>query len=248
MLPTSGFYESLEQTDFEHWLSIFLKSLEQGNFSVRREVANLVATFLIYGYSQPLKQNPKKKKKKSVANATSPTDGIEHEQTLTLSLSDLCNYLCIAYCKATYRETAVGIVECFAEFLSRLGPTVIVAHYITLVENITKLADEKINSTRSDLVRSRKMCIFLLHDIIGRQMLSETAKIVAVKELVDEFLVTRMKEVENVTCDKSTLVCVLYTISHLLVDLGNAAVGLEVNIIHTNCRLLTTNLQIEFGV
>jgi len=217
-------------SDYETFLSSVTKCLESSNRAVRRTISGLVAFVLASSQSSSFITNSSNKKKSTSTSKTGTGGGNggggAHEDVKILKVEEMLGLFTsalVSTAKSSSKEFKVGIVECYAALIQMLGIKFIETNYGVIVRSILELVTHpKLNSSRGDTLVMRECVAFLLREVLGK-MLTESAQIMAVGELVNGWLKKWPSPQGEPIVNKEALVCVLNELGYLLLDLGPAA-------------------------
>ncbi|KAF9581978.1 hypothetical protein BGW38_000822, partial [Lunasporangiospora selenospora] len=215
------------RSELETSTVLFVKSMDDSTYAIRKSVATLIATLLYSKFqgeenltmagSQPL---PPVGKQGTLAN-----------ESFTLDVNELLSHLSSAYNKPnTSRSVRAGISETYAALFIMIGPTLVERHYSVIVKHLfTELVSNPRNTgSRFEILTVREHIEYLLRGIIGARLLSESGQITCIRELVGSWLKTWPAVMPgDVEPSEYALVCALNETSALLLDLGGAASSIQ---------------------
>ncbi|KAF9269100.1 clathrin-coated vesicle protein [Marasmius fiardii PR-910] len=216
--------------DVDSIVSLCVKTLEASDQVTRKSLAQLVGHLLASSQVERAVPIPEPSQKNKKENETGDDDRqispVAAEATKPLltpqeMFSHLSNHL---HKPNVTRKTRIGIFHFYVALLSKLGPTWAETNYAAIVTHLmTEIVSNKIKTTRSDTLLTRKLVGILLRDLIGVRMLSEQGQIGAIRDLANSYLKRWPAMMPGQTApDSAVLVVVLREVAGLLQQLGNA--------------------------
>lgn len=227
--------------DFEKMQSVIWKAIDNVSPSVRHAAASALATALVKSYSEspvvdavPKIKKPKKSKRQSMVQdaddeiaerpgSPAPTKPVTQ---LAFALPDLLKQLSTQYCKtATSNRARTGIAVCYMKIMKSLPKSVIENKYGDIANSLFNdvLSAAPIVNNRYRQLISRRFVRLILEDVVGRQVLGETAQLNAAKFLLNDILKDYPPALkERPEPSKQTLVGALTALTSLMRNLGSA--------------------------
>jgi hypothetical protein len=239
LITITPFFDN--SNDFEKLTAAVWKAIDSSSPKVRRAAASLMATALVKSYSETAssEQVPKLKKPKKPMKKASKMEGDDEEieraespapakpaTLLSFSLLDLLRQLSDHYCKAgTSNRARAGIAQCYIKVLRGLGEGIIETNYPTISRHLFSylLGYSAIIHNRYRLLITRKYVRIILEEVVGREILGESAQLSAAKFLVNEILKDYPQAIkERPEPPKHVLTGALSALSSLMQSLGSA--------------------------
>ncbi|GME34728.1 Armadillo-like helical protein [Neofusicoccum parvum] len=227
--------------DFEKMQAVVWKAIDNASPSVRHAAASALAAALVKSYSEtpvtdavPRIKKPKKSKRQSVVQdaddeiaerpgSPAPTKPVTQ---LAFALPDLLKQLSTQYCRAnTSNRARAGIAVCYMRIMKGLPKSVIESKYGDVAKNLLNdvLSAPPIVNNRYRQLVTRRFVRLILEDVVGRQILGETAQLNAAKYLLNEILKDYPPALkERPEPSKQTLTGALTALTSLMRNLGSA--------------------------
>ncbi|KAL0262688.1 hypothetical protein SLS55_001658 [Diplodia seriata] len=227
--------------DFDKLQTVIWKAFDNSSPSVRHAAASALATPLVKSYSEspiidavPRIKKPKKSKRQSVVQdadeemaerpgSPAPTKPITQ---LAFALPDLLKQLSTQYARtATSNRARTAIAVCYMKIMRGLPKSVIENKYADVARNLFNdvLSAPPIVNNRYRQLMTRRFVRLILEDVVGRQILGETAQLNAAKYLLNEILKDYPPALkERPEPSKQTLVGALTALTSLIRSLGSA--------------------------
>lgn len=218
--------------DVETLLQLIFKAFEHSTFPVRRAVCSLAATLLVFT-QQPATVDPNKPNvRHATTGATHAPETEAGMPTLTLmSLDDMLAQVATAYNRQNAsRELRIGLIETYATLFILLGTECVEQSYPTIAKHILHalLTNE---ATASEGAFARAQVMFLLHNTIGRRLLSEQGQAAAIRFLIaDQIKRWPPLKAGQAPPSKQILMCATHLVSALIRELGGGAHAVQVRI------------------
>ncbi|CAG8436575.1 4544_t:CDS:10 [Scutellospora calospora] len=225
--------------ELDQLLSQMVKVLDGSNQTIRRSVAEYVSTLLAgtQGEVDFLASSTVSKNKTSTTSHSSshssqtpgsPTLGSSSDPVkVVLSVEEMLSHLSSIYNKpSSTREVRSAIIEAYSALFIKLGTKYVELNYAEIARHLLKelMSHPKNVNSRYDSLNVREHCGLLLRDVIGTRLLSEQGQVIAVRELVHNWVKQWPTPTQDkVEPTKLSLVCAVNEISGLLIDLGGAA-------------------------
>jgi predicted lipoprotein with Yx(FWY)xxD motif len=163
---------------------------------------------------------------------TNPEEVAAAAKGLTLmSIDDMLTQLSACYNKPnTSREVKTGIIETYATLFVLLGTEFVETNYGVISKHILhEILDGKTYSA-AEGAYLRAQASFLLHNTIGKRLLSEQGQATAIRLLVSNWIKKWPPLMANqVAPNKHILICVTNLISQLVCELEGAANSIQVS-------------------
>jgi hypothetical protein len=182
----------------------------------------------------PRIKKPKKSNKKAGAMADGDDEEIERPDSpapskpatlLSFSLLDLLRQLSDHYCKPTTSNRArAGLAQCYVKTLRGLGETTVERNYPAIARHLFTylLGYPSITHNRYRLLITRKFVRIILEDVVGKEILGESAQLGAAKFMVNEVLKDYPQALkERPEPGKQTLTAALSALASLMQSLGS---------------------------
>ncbi|KAF2097074.1 HEAT repeat protein-like protein [Rhizodiscina lignyota] len=237
LIRCTNFFDN--SNDFEKLQSTIWKAIDSSSPPLRHAAATAFAAALVKNHSEtpvndsvPRIRKPKKTNKK-------PTDGddepIERSESpaptkpaiqLSLSVPDILKHLSGQYVRpATSNRARAGIAVCYMKVFKGLSERIIETKYGEIARHLLNdvLSSPSITWNRYRLLITRKFVRTILEEVVGRQILSESAQLDAGKFLLNEVIKDypqALKERPEPT--KQALIGALSALSSLIRTLGLA--------------------------
>ena len=228
--------------DFGILKAAFFKAIDCSVSKIRHAAASTFAATLVKSFSGDVvvELHPKVKKLKKASRrdsveqededeiSQSESPGPKKQATrLSLGLLDLLKQLSSHYVRAsTSNKARAGLAACYARALSGLSRDVIEGQYIIIVDHLLNdlLSHGIITSNRYRLLITRKFVQVILEDVIGHDILGESAQLNAAKLLVNNVLKNYPQALkERAEPSKYAITGALSALTALLNSLGSAA-------------------------
>lgn len=157
-----------------------------------------------------------------------------------ISIEEMLSQLSACYHKLnTSREVKTGVIETYATLFVLLGTEFVEANYATISKHILhEVLDTGKITTASDGAYLRSQVNFLLHNTIGKRLLSEQGQANAIRLLVSNWIKKWPPLMANQSApNKQVLICVTNLVSELVCELEGAASSVQVNFMqNVNCH------------
>ncbi|KAI9318532.1 armadillo-type protein [Dichotomocladium elegans] len=215
--------------DVESMLQTFLKAFDNSTFPVRRATSSLCATLLAFTQTVATvdPNKPTVKYATTGEENPAPSSEVQPNSTTLMSIDEMLGLLSANYNRPNVsREFKIGIIETYATLFVLLGTEFVEANYSLIANHIlTELLDgTKQSLGSSDGAFARAQVFYLLHETIGKRLLSEQGQAMAVRLLTSEFVKSWPPLKRNQTApNKHALICATNLISVLVCDLGGGA-------------------------
>lgn len=226
--------QSFTAHDVESMLQTFLKAFDNSTFPVRRAVSSLCAALLAFTQTTATvdPNKPNVKHATTGEESTTPATDVQPNMTTLMTVDEMLSLLATNYNRANVsREFKIGIIETYATLFVLLGTEFVEANYAVIAKHILR---ELLDGTKHNLVAAdgsfaRAQVFFLLHNTIGKRLLSEQGQAMAVKLLVSEFVKSWPPLMKNqAPPNKHALICATDLISALICELGGGANAVKV--------------------
>jgi hypothetical protein len=236
--------------DFERLQAAVFKAMESSSASVRRAAAAAMSKSLVKSFSSSptTEPPPRLKKPRKPTKKASKVDGDDEEierpdspapskppTVLSFTFSDILRQLSTYYLRpSTSNRGRAAVTLCYVVTLRELGEGVVENHY---GEAAKHFLDEIMNypsiaHNRYRLLLTRQCVRIVLEEVIGREILGESAQLRAAKFLVNDVLKDYPQALkERPEPSKQTLIGALSALSSLITSLGEA-----VSSIADSCR------------
>ncbi|KAI9802828.1 MAG: hypothetical protein M1833_001427 [Piccolia ochrophora] len=228
-------------SDFESLKSTVFKALDTPARRVRHVAAATLASALVKSYSEDALREPppkpKKTKKTAGRQSVEPDDADEIPRSespavrktatrLAFTLTDLLKQLSTHYVRtSTPNRVRAGIALCLSKMLRGLGQDVVELHYLQIADHLLNdvLSHSTITNHRHRLLKSRRYVQIVLEDVVGQQILGETAQLNAAKALINNVLKNFPQVIkERAEPTKYALTGALSALAALMTSLGSA--------------------------
>ncbi|KAJ7168806.1 clathrin-coated vesicle protein [Mycena filopes] len=223
-------------SEVEGILTQCVKSLETADQITRSAHALLVGHLLastqiarLVGPAEPKVIKKDKKPGEPDDEDISPAVvGVGEISKPTLTVAEMFGCLSAHFNKSTLtRKSRIGLFDCYAALLTKLGASFVEAQYALVVSHLTSEIvvgplGRPIRS-RYDGLLVRTLVGVLLRDLVGERMLSEQGQIGAIRELANVYLKRWPAMMPgSIAPGEAVLVIVLREVAGLLRQLGNA--------------------------
>jgi HEAT repeat-containing protein 5 len=229
----------LNSNDFEKLQTALLKTIDSLSSPVRHAAASCLGRALVKSYSEnptteavPRIKKPKKSKKSmkgedeedETERAESPAP--KSSTLLSFTLPDLLRQLSGPYCRpSTSNRARAGLAVAYIKVLRGLGESVVETKYGEIARHlcVDLMSYPSITLNRYRLLITRRFVRTILEDIVGNEILGESAQLRAAKYLINEVLKDypqALKERPEPT--KQTLTAALSALASLIRSLGSA--------------------------
>ncbi|KIV98361.1 hypothetical protein, variant [Verruconis gallopava] len=239
LITHTSFFDN--SNDFEKLQNAIWKTIDSQSPKVRRASANCYAAVLIKSYSETPSTEPLpriKKMKKSIKKAGGMAEGDEEDTErpdspvtskpatlLSFSLLDLLRQIGDHYTKpATSNRARAGLAQCYVKTLRGLGAKIIEQNYPAIARHFFSylLGYPSITHNRYRLLITRKFVRLILEDVVGKEILGESAQLSAAKFLVNDILKDYPQAIkERPEPNKHTLTAALSALASLMQSLGS---------------------------
>lgn len=244
MITHTPFFDN--SNDFEKLQAAVWKTIDSTSAVVRRAAAGCYSAALIKSYSEtpvteavPKIKKPKKRNTK-VGQMDGEDDEIERPDSpapskpatlLSFSLLQILRQLSDHYVKpATSNRARAGLVQCYIKVLRGLGEHTIETNYPAISRHLFAylLGYATITNNRYRLLTTRKYVRLILEEVVGREILGESAQLNAAKFLVNEVLKDYPQAIkERPEPTKHALTAALSALASLMQSLGSAVSGIS---------------------
>jgi HEAT repeat-containing protein 5 len=227
--------------DYEKLQSAINKAIESPSAQVRHAAAFCWSQALVKSYSEAPKSDSiiKPKKPKRTAKRGAKPDGEKEEierpdspapqkpaTALSFSLTSILKQLSgTFYRPATSNKARAAIAICYIMTFRQLGEGVVENQYGNIARHLFNdiLSHPAIANTRYRSLLTRQFIKIILEDVIGKEILGESAQLRAAKCLVSEILKDYPQTLkERPEPSKQALIGALSTLSSLALSLGDA--------------------------
>ena len=227
-------------SDFDKLQNVFLKTVDSPSAHVRHIAASCMGKALVKSYTEapaqseiPRLRKPKKSSKKGQKGEDEDEDierpgspATRNSTLLSFTLPDLLRQLSAPYCRpSTSNRARAGIAVCYIKVLRGLGESVVESKYGDICRNLflELLSFPSVVTNRYRLLTARKFVRTILEDVVGREVLGESAQLRAAKCLINETLKDYPQTLkERPEPSKQTLTAALSALSSLIRNLGSA--------------------------
>ncbi|KAI9831955.1 MAG: hypothetical protein M1826_002683 [Phylliscum demangeonii] len=193
-------------SDFDSLKSTVFKAFESPAPKVRHAGASGLATVLIKSFTTETSTKSgakaKRTKKTSRMEAAEPDgdDAVEVPGStsakkapvyLKLSLPEILKHLSTQYVRtSTSNRGRAGLAICYIRVLKGIGQEIVDTQYMTIVDHLLTdlLSQPSVVNNRYRLLMTRKFVRVILEDVVGQDILGETAQLGAAKTLVNDVL------------------------------------------------------------
>ncbi|KAG0172348.1 hypothetical protein DFQ30_010665 [Apophysomyces sp. BC1015] len=248
--------QSLTAHDVDTLLQIFFKAFDSSTFSVRRAISSLCATLL--AFTQTIATTDPNKPSVKLAftggeNAAVTAEVPETRTEITLmTVDEMLGLLSSCYNRpATSRELKIGLIETYATLFTLLSTESVETNYATIVKHvfIEILDGSKVPLSTSEGAFSRSQVFFLLHNTIGKRLLSEQGQANAIRLLVMDWIKSWPALLPNqVAPSKHILISATNMISALICELEGAASAIQDIVAEPLFMLLThSSLSVQMA-
>jgi hypothetical protein len=225
--------QSFTQHDVEALLQNCFKSFEGSTFPVRRAISSLCATLLVFTQTQATTDpNKPNIKHASTGEGAKKTEESLGKGSTLMSIDEMLSQLSTCYNRPNAsRELKTGIIETYATLFVLLGTEFVEANYATISKHILhEILDTGKTATASDGAYLRSQVNFLLHNTIGKRLLSEQGQANAIRLLVSNWIKKWPPLMANQSApNKQVLIFVTNLVSELVCELEGAASSVQVN-------------------
>ncbi|KAI8372010.1 armadillo-type protein [Choanephora cucurbitarum] len=234
--------QTFSQHDIEGLLQNCFKALENSTFPVRKAIASVCATLLVFTQS-PATVDPNKPNVRHATTGESNRKAEDAVKSVTLmSIEEMLTQLSACYNRLNAsRELKTGIIETYATLFVLLGTEFVETNFATISKHILceiLEAGKPANASEGAFLRSQVN--FLLYNTIGKQLLSEQGQANAIRLLVTHWIKKWPPLMANQTApSKDILICVINLVSELLCELEGAANSVQGILIEPLFVLLT---------
>ena len=239
LVSHTAFFDN--SADFEKLQAAVFKAIDSASPTVRRAAAACYAAALVKSYSEtpvqealPKIKKPKKRNTK-VGQMDGEDDEIERPESpapskpatlLSFSLLQLLRQLSDHYVKpATSNRARAGLVQCYIMTLRGLGEATVEHNYPAIARHLFAylLGYASITHNRYRLLITRRFVSIILEEVVGKQILGESAQLNAAKFLVNDILKDYPQAIkERPEPSKTTLTAALSALASLMQGLGSA--------------------------
>ncbi|RCI00083.1 hypothetical protein CU098_002114, partial [Rhizopus stolonifer] len=233
--------QTFSQHDVEGLLQNCFKAFENSTFPVRKAIASVCATLLVFTQSQATVDPNKPNLRHAVTGETTKKSDDPKSVTL-MSIEEMLSQLSTCYNRLNAsRELKTGIIETYATLFVLLGTEFVEANYSTISKHVLcEILDIGKPATASDGAFLRSQVNFLLHNTIGKQLLSEQGQSNAIRLLVNNWIKKWPPLMANQSApNKDILICVTNLVSELLTELEGAANSVQDILVEPLFVLLT---------
>ncbi|OBZ89306.1 HEAT repeat-containing protein 5B, partial [Choanephora cucurbitarum] len=234
--------QTFSQHDIEGLLQNCFKALENSTFPVRKAIASVCATLLVFTQS-PATVDPNKPNLRHATTGESNRKAEDAVKSVTLmSIEEMLTQLSACYNRLNAsRELKTGIIETYATLFVLLGTEFVETNFATISKHILcEILEAGKPANASDGAFLRSQVNFLLYNTIGKQLLSEQGQANAIRLLVTHWIKKWPPLMANQTApSKDILICVINLVSELLCELEGAANSIQGILIEPLFILLT---------
>lgn len=200
---------------------------------MRRAISSTCATILVFTQTQAtVDPNKPNVKHATTGEGAKKTEEALSKGTTLMSIEEMLLQLSTCYNRLNAsRELKTSIIETYATLFILLGTEFVEAHYATISKHIlSEILDSGKISTASDGAYLRSQVNFLLHNTIGKRLLSEQGQANAIRLLVNNWIKKWPPLMANQSApNKHILVCVVNLVSQLICELEGAANSVQVS-------------------
>jgi len=236
--------------DYEKLQNALWKAFESQSTPVRHAAASCFSCILVKAHADdPIKDAiPRLKKPKKTSKKQDSTDAEDGEiersgspapekpaTLLSFSLPDLLRQLSQHYCRpATSNRGRATLALCYIKVLKRLGEAIVERKYGDIAKHLffELLYYPSVTHNRYRLLITRRFVQIILEDVIGGEILGQSAQLSAAKFLINDILKDYPPALkERPEPPKQVLTVVLSALASLIQRLGAAT-----NSIAESCR------------
>lgn len=243
--------QSFTQHDIEALLQHCFKAFETSTFPVRRAISSTCATLLVFTQTQATTDpNKPNIKHASTGEGAKKTEESLGKGCTLMSIEEMLLQLSTCYNRLNAsRELKTSIIETYATLFVLLGTEFVEANYATISKHIlTEILDTGKITTASDGAYLRAQVNFLLHNTIGKRLLSEQGQANAIRLLVTNWIKKWPPLMANQSApNKHILVCVTNLVSELVCELEGAASSIQVRILYVFCHYRKIVLHVSLS-
>jgi hypothetical protein len=227
--------------DFDKLQTAVWKALDSQSVPVRHSAASCISSILVKSYAEnpssdtiPRLKKPKKSTKKQDQAGTedgeierSASPAPEKPVTLlSFSLPDLLRQLSVHYCRsATTNRARASLTLCYVNILKGLGEAIVERKYGDIARHLCfdLLNSPSIVHNRYRLLITRRFVQIILENVVGREILGESAQLNAARFIINEILKDYPQALkERPQPSKQTLTASLSALTSLIKNLGAA--------------------------
>ncbi|KAI8980927.1 armadillo-type protein [Pilobolus umbonatus] len=228
--------------EVEGLLQHIVKAFENSTFPVRKAISSAYATILLFTQS-PSTTDPNKPNIKYATTGEHlkiVDSSLSKERTL-MSIEEMLSQLSTCFNKPNVsEELKTGIIETYATLFILLGTEFVESNYYIITKHILNEIIDNKNLTPHEGAYLRSQVNFLLHNTIGKRLLSEQGQANAIRLLISNWVKKWPPLMTNhVAPNKHTLICVVNLISLLVCELESAANVIQDIVIEPLFVLLT---------
>ncbi|KAG2232739.1 hypothetical protein INT48_009265 [Thamnidium elegans] len=236
--------QSFTQHDIENLLQHCFKGFEGSTFPVRRAVSSACATLLVFTQTQAtVDPNKPNIKHASTGEGAKKTEEQLGKGCTLMTIDEMLAQLSVCYNRLnSSRELKTGIIESYATLFVLLGTEFVEANYAVISKHILEeiLDSHKTPITAADGAYLRAQANFLLHNTIGKRLLSEQGQANAIRLLVNNWIKKWPPLMANQSApNKQILICVTNLISELVCELEGASRSIQEVLVEPMFLLLT---------
>ncbi|KAF2398248.1 ARM repeat-containing protein [Trichodelitschia bisporula] len=233
--------------DFDKLQYAAWRALESPSHLVREAAASCFGRVLVKHYSETAATVALPKPKTKKAKRQSRIDGDDEDErpgspaptkpvtTLAFTLADMLRQLSDHYCRPhTSNRARAGVALCYINVLRHLGEAVVESNYSSIAKHLFTylLGYPSITHSRYRLLMARKFVRVILEDVVGREILGESAQLSAARFLINDILKDYPQALkERPEPSKHSLTGALSALASLISSLGSA-----VSVIADTCR------------
>lgn len=236
--------------DFEKLQANIWRAVESHSAAVRHAAASCFTSVLVKAYAEsPIKDSiPRLKKPKKASKKQDQADAEDGEiersgspapdkpvTLLSFSLPDLLRQLANHYVRpSTTNRARATLALCYIKVLKRLGEAVVERNYGEIARHlfVELLYYPSVVHNRYRLLITRRFVQIILEDVVGGEILGESAQLSAAKFLINDILKDYPQVLkERPEPSKQVLTATLSTLASLIRRLGAAT-----NAIAESCR------------
>ncbi|KAI7871589.1 armadillo-type protein [Spinellus fusiger] len=239
--------QALTIHDIEQLLQTFFKAFENASFPVRRAVSSLCASLLVFTQKITIVDPNKPSVKYALTGEDTSSIALDPQTTQTgaplMTIEEMFGQLSACYNRPNVsREFKIGLIETYATLFVLLGTEFIEANYGVIVKHVlNELLDNPKNILGpADGTFTRAQAYFLLHNTVGKRLLSEQGQASAIQLLVTDWIKSWPPLLPNqIPPNEHTFICATYLISSLVCELQGAVSSVQEILVEPLFVLLT---------
>ena len=231
-------------TDFDSLKSTIWKVGDSSVPAVRHASASCLAAMMVKGYSEtssvvPVPKTPMFKRPKKIIPGQTIADGDDSDTMklasptwkksslqLELTLPDILRQLSAQYVRApTSNKGRAAIITCYAKVFQSLDARIVESNFGFIADHllVDLLSNTVISHHRYRLLLTRRFVQKLLAEVIGRQIMGESAQVYSAKILINDIIKNYPKVLkEKAEPSKNTLTGALNVLASFIQFLGSA--------------------------